>query len=180
MYQGYFQSIKHRELGVSLNQSGIRKTGKGNTDELGYLLYHCWDLPLLQTSQLAREPRILERAKEEKQGLELGKALRKELISCAEEITQRPRISIDEIITAIENRKSSNGPEELQKMKTLMGVPFSRNKLDLARYYTIRMVMQGVDQPTIAEVLEVDLRTVANYVAQAKDRIRVVLESRTK
>jgi hypothetical protein len=155
-----------------------KKIGKGNADDLGYLLYHCWDLPLLQTSRLARLPRLLNRAKEEKQGLELAKALRKELIACAEQITQRPRYSIEEIVTAIEKGSFSPVGQEVQKIRKLIGVPFPRNKLDLARYYTIRLVMQGIDQPTIAEFLDVDLRTVANYVSQAKDRIRVVLETR--
>ena len=67
---------------------------------------------------------------------------------------------------------------EVEKIQRVIGVPFSRNKLDLARYYTIRLVMQGVDQQTIAEFLDVDLRTIANYVSQAKERIRIALETR--
>lgn len=167
---------------MTLNQVSTpvdqKKIGKGNADDLGYLLYHCWDLPLLQTSRLARSPRLLNRAKEEKQGLELGKALRKELIACAEQITQRPRYSIEEIVTTIEKDSLNPGSQELERIRKLIGVPFPRNKLDLARYYTIRLIMQGMDQPTIAEFLEVDLRTVANYVSQAKERIHVVLETR--
>jgi len=168
---------------MTLNQvsTGVdqKKIGRGNSDDLGYLLYHCWDLPLLQTSRLARLPRLLNKAKEEKHGLELGKALRKELVACAEQITQRSRFSIEEIVSVIEKSNLNPGNQELEKIRRTIGVPFPRNKLDLARYYTIRLVMQGIDQPTIAEFLEVDLRTVANYVSQAKERIRVVLDTRT-
>lgn len=100
------------------------------------------------------------------------------MVACAEQITQRRRYSIEEIVSAIEKNSFDPCSQELQRIRKLIGVPFPRNKLDLARYYTIRLVMQGVDQATIAEFLEVDLRTVANYVAQAKERIRVVLETR--
>jgi hypothetical protein len=161
-----------------VEKTGRAKKSRREEDELSYLLNHCWDLPLLQTSELARLPRLLNRAKEEKQGLEFAKALRKELISCAEQMTQRPRFSIDEIVKAIENAKTPEGAQELQRVKSVIGVPFRRNKLDLARYYTIRLVMQGIDQSTISEFLEVDLRTVANYFAQARERIKVILETR--
>ena len=163
---------------MAVKKSGVKKSGREEYDELNYLLSHCWDLPLLQTSKLARIPRLLSRVKEEKQGLEFAKALRKELISCAEQITQRTRYPIDEIVTAIENAKTPNGVQELQRTKSIIGVPFRRNKLDLARYYTIRLVMQGIDQATIADFLEVDLRTVANYFAQARERVKVILETR--
>jgi hypothetical protein len=162
---------------VAVKKSVIKKSRRDDYDELSYLLNHCWDLPLLQTSKLARMPRLLNRVKEEKQGLEFAKVLRKELISCAEQITQRQRYSIDEIVAAIEN-KTPAGVEELQKIKSAIGVPFRRNKLDLARYYTVRLVMQGIDQSTISEFLEVDLRTVANYFAQGRERIRVILDTR--
>ena len=167
---------------MTLNQVSIgfdsQKNGK-ELDELGYLIYHCWDLPLLQTSRLAQLPPVLKRAEEERHGLELAKALRKELIACAEEITQRPRFPIEDIINAIEKENMTHDGQELEKIRKAIGVPFPRNKLDLARYYTIRLVMQGIDQPTIAEFLEVDLRTVANYVAQAKKRIHLILETKT-
>ena len=163
---------------MAVKKVGVKKSRREEYDELSYLLYHCWDLPLLQTSRLARLPRLLNRVKEEKQGLEFAKALRKELINCSEQITQRPTYSIDEIVTAIENAKTPAGAQELQKIKSIIGVPFRRNKLDLARYYTIRLVMQGMDQSTIADFLEVDLRTVANYFAQARERVKVILETR--
>ncbi|OGO31812.1 MAG: hypothetical protein A2Z29_08410 [Chloroflexi bacterium RBG_16_56_11] len=160
-------------------RSDFRKNGKNSPDELGYLLYHCWDLPVLQTSDMVQLPPVLKRAEEERHGLELAKALRKELIACAEEITQRPRYPIEEIVAAIEKEKMKLGSQDLVRIQKAIGVPFSRNKLDLARYYTIRLVMQGIDQQAIAEFLDVDLRTVANYVAQAKERIRLVLETRS-
>jgi DNA-binding NarL/FixJ family response regulator len=161
------------------NQLRLKKKSRSDVDELGYALSHCWDLPILQTSSLARLPSVVRLASEETQGLELAKALRKELISCVEQITQRQRYPIDEIVSAIEKHKLGLGSQELMKIKRVIGVPFRRNKLDLARYYTIRLIMQGIDQQTIADFLEVDLRTVANYVAQAKERIRMVLESRS-
>jgi hypothetical protein len=148
-------------------------------DELGHALSHCWDLPILQMSNLAQLPAVAQRALEETHGLEQAKALRKELISCADQITQRPRYPIEEIVSAIDNSKLGLGSQDLVKIQRVIGIPFPRNKLDLARYYTIRLVMQGVDQQTIAEFLDVDPRTVANYVAQAKNRIRLVLESQS-
>jgi hypothetical protein len=148
-------------------------------DELGYALSHCWDLPVIQMSNLTQLPAVARRALEETEGLEQAKALRKELISCADQITQRPTYPIDELVSAIDNSKIGLGSQELQRIQRVMGIPFPRNKLDLARYYAIRLVMQGIDQTTIAEFLDVDPRTVANYVAQAKERIRLVLESQS-
>jgi hypothetical protein len=158
---------------------GSKKSRRRSFDELGYVLHHCWDLPVLQTSQLTQLPPVKKRAEEEKHGLELAKALHKELIDCAEQITQRPRFSIDGIIEAIEKSKTNQGNQDLAKIQKAIGIPFSRNKLDLARYYTIRLVMQGVDQQTIAEFLDVDIRTVPNYVNQAKERIRLILETKS-
>jgi DNA-binding NarL/FixJ family response regulator len=155
------------------------KISRRNLDELGFLLYHCWDLPVLQTSELIHLPAVKKRAEEEKNGLAQAKALRKELIACAEQITQRPRYPIEDIVNAIEKENMKLGSQDLLKIRRTIGIPFSRKRLDLARYYTIRLIMQGVDQHTIAEFLDVDLRTVANYVAQAKDRIRLVLETRS-
>jgi|GEM_PF-2518788 len=146
--------------------------------DLGHALSHCWDLPMLQTSKLTRLPVVAQGALEENHGLELAKALRKELISCAEQITQRSRYSIDEIVSAIEKEKLHLGSQDLVKIQRVIGIRFPRNKIDLARYYAIRLVMEGIDQQTIAEFLDVDLRTVANYIAQAKERIWLILESK--
>ena len=147
--------------------------------ELGHALSHCWDLPMLQTSKLTQLPVVAQRALEENHGLELAKALRKELIACAEQITQRPRYSIEEIVSAIEKEKLHLGSQDLVKIQRVIGIRFPRNKIDLARYYAIRLVMEGIDQQTIAEFLDVDLRTVANYIAQAKERIWLILESKS-
>ena len=147
--------------------------------DLGQALSHCWDLPMLQTSKLTQLPVVAQRALEENHGLELAKALRKELIACAEQLTQRPRYSIEEIVTAIEKEKLHLGSQELVKIQKAIGIRFPRNKIDLARYYTIRLAMEGIDQQTIAEFLDVDLRTVANYIAQAKERIWLALESKS-
>lgn len=160
--------------------SRLRYGGNGGKfDELGHALHHCWDLPILQTSKLTQLPSVAQRALEETDGLALAKALRMELISCAEQITQRPLYSIEEIVSAIEKDKLALGNQDLEKIQRNIGIRFPRNKLDLARYYAIRLVMEGVDHQTIADFLNVDWRTVANYVAQAKERIRLILESRT-
>ncbi len=146
--------------------------------ELGHALSHCWDLPMLQTSKLTQLPVVAQRALEESHGLELAKALRKELIACAEQITQRPRYSIDEIVSAIEKEKLFLGSQDLVRIQKVVGIRLPRNKIDLARYYAIRLVMEGMDQQTIADFLDVDLRTVANYIVQAKERIGLILESK--
>ena len=160
-------------------QTRQKKNERSSFDELGYILYHCWDLPVLQTSSLTKLPLVIQLASLEKQGLELAKALRKELITCSEQLTQRPRFPIEEIVTAIEKKTLNLGSQDMIKIQKSIGVPFPRNKLDLARYYTIRLIMQGIDQQAIADFLDVDLRTVANYVAQAKERIRIILETRS-
>ncbi len=165
--------LKQSTIGITYKTSGTRAL-----NELTYLLSHCWDLPVLQTSKMALLPQISKQAETEKHGLELAKALRKELISCAEQITQRPKFPIEDIVTAIERDRMSLEKQEQAKIQKIIGIPFTRNKLDLARYYTIRLVMQGIDQQTIAEFLDVDLRTIANYVSQAKERIRLILETR--
>ena len=147
--------------------------------ELGYALSHCWDLPMLQKSKLTRIYPVAERALEENHGLELAKALRKELICCAEQLTQRPRFPIEEIINIIEKDKLHFGSQDLVKIQKTIGIRLPRNKIDLARYYSIRLVMEGIDQQTIADFLDVDLRTVANYIVQAKERIWLILESKS-
>lgn len=167
---------------MALNYANRVKTkgsSRGSSDELGYVLCHCWDLPVLQTSTLTGLPSVEQLALKEDNGLELAKALRKELVACAEQLTQRPRYPIEAIVSAIEKKTLNMGSQDLVKIQKNIGIPFPRNKLDLARYYTIRLVMQGTDQQTIADFLDVDLRTVANYVVQAKERIRLILETRS-
>jgi hypothetical protein len=157
----------------------VKKTNKSRrgSDELGYILYHCWDLPILQTSKLIRLPTIQKSTEEEKQPLAQAKALRKKLIAYSEQITQRPRYPIQSIVDVIERNRISPGSHDLSKIKKSIGIPFPRNRLDLARYYAIRLIMEGIDQYTIAEFLEVDLRTIGNYISQAKERIRMILET---
>jgi hypothetical protein len=157
----------------------LSHTDEINVFELGRAISHCWDLPMLQKSKMTRLPMISERSLEEDQGLGLAKALRKELISCAEQLSQRPKYSINEIVTTIEKEKYHIGSQELLRIQKLVGVRLPRNKIDLARYYAIRLIMEGVDQQAIAEFLDVDLRTVANYISQAKERIWVILESKS-
>jgi hypothetical protein len=165
--------IKYASSSLGANINGI------DLFELGHALSHCWDLPMLQKSRLARLQVIAERALEESHGLEMAKAVRKELIACAEQLTQRSRYSIEEIITAIEKEKFHFGSQDLVRIQRAIGIRLPRNKIDLARYYTIRLVMEGIDQQTIAEFLDVDQRTVANYISQAKERILLILESKS-
>ena len=154
---------------------------EGNTSEMNEALERaltcCWDLPALQTSILTQLPAVVERARDESEGLELAKALRKELIECAGQLTQRPVYSIEDIVNAIENGRMGIASQALERVKREIGLPFPRTKVDLARYYTIRLVMEGISHQAIADFLEVDPRTVANYLVQARDRIKVVLES---
>ena len=167
---------------MSFNNLSNRMSSSGHEIslvELGHALSHCWDLPMLQKSRLTQLPGIAQSASEESHGLELAKALRKELIDCAEQITQRPRQPIEMVVSAIERDKLNLGSQDLTRMQKLIGIRLARNKIDLARYYAIRLVMEGVDQQTIAEFLDVDLRTVANYIAQAKERIWLILESKS-
>jgi DNA-binding NarL/FixJ family response regulator len=146
-------------------------------DELDHALSSCWDLSQLQMSSLIQLPSITEKIPDESDALELAKALRKELISCAEQLTQRYVYPIEEIVAAIENGQLGIGSQNLARIKRDLGIPFPRHKMDLARYYAIRLLMEGLDQQRIAEFLEVDPRTVASYVFQAKERINLVLES---
>jgi transposase len=148
------------------------------SDELGYILQHCYDLPAIQVSKMVEIPNVLNQSLNETEGLELAKALRRELLFCAELITQRQRLPIDKIVSAIDKYKVNIDNEELSKLQREIGIPFSRNKLDVARYYAIRLVMQGVSRQDIAEFLDVDIRTVANYIAQAKKCIGIILETR--
>ena len=168
---------------MALNYPSSRLRNSSNArsqfDELGYALHHCWDLPILQKSDLTKLSIVAQRSYEEANGLELAKALRKELISCAEQITQRPRYPIEEIVSAVEKEVLGLGSQNLVKIQKAVGVPFPRNRIDLARYYAIRLVMEGIDHQMIADFLDVDLRTVANYVVQAKERIRLILETKS-
>lgn len=152
--------------------------GRIKFDQLGHALHHCWDLPILHTNDLTQLPSVVKRALRETDGLELAKALCTELIACAEQISQRPSYPIDKIISAIEKEQLGLGRQDLAEIQRRLGIPFPRNKIDLARYYTIRLVMQGMNNQTIADFLQVDLRTVGNYVAQAKERITLILEGR--
>ena len=166
-------------MSMKYRSSRLSSPDELNMFELGHALSHCWDLPMLQKSKLTQLPEITQSALEENNGLELAKALRKELIACAEQITQRPRQPIEVIVSAIEKEKLNLGSQELVRIQKMIGIRLPRNKIDLARYYSIRLVMEGIDQQTIAEFLDVDLRTVANYIAQAKERIWLILESRS-
>ena len=168
---------------MALDYSSTRlrniSNGKTQSDELGYALHHCWDLPILQMSDLTKLSIVSQRSLEEKDGLQLAKALRKELIACSEQITQRTRYPIEEIISAIEKERLGLGSQDLLKIQKALGIPFPRNKIDLARYYAIRLIMEGIHHQMIADFLDVDLRTVANYLGQAKERIGLILESRS-
>jgi hypothetical protein len=161
--------------------SRLRDSTNGRTkfDELGHALNNCWDLPILQMSDLTKLSVVIERSLEETDGLQLAKALRKELIACAEQITQRPRYPIEEIIAAIEKGTPGLRSQDLVKIQNDIGIPLHRSKIDLARYYAIRLVMEGIDHQRIADFLDVDMRTVANYILQAKERIRLTLESKS-
>lgn len=152
--------------------------GRIKFDELGYALHHCYDLPVLQMSNLTQMAMVMKQASDETGGLEIAKALRKELIACAEQITQRPRCPLEEIISAIEKARLHLGAQDLVKLQKTLGIPFPRNMLDLARYYAVRLLMEGVNHQMIADFLDVDLRTVANYILRAKEHIRLILESR--
>ncbi len=143
---------------------------------LGYALRLCWDLPMLQNSELVKLPSVIKRARKENGNLELAKALRDELIACAAQITRRNKYPIEQIVSAIENNRQDLGNENVMRIKKELGIPFPRDRIDLARYYTIRLVMEGISNKVIAEFLQVEPRTVANYISQAKKRIRLILE----
>jgi DNA-binding NarL/FixJ family response regulator len=148
---------------------------KVDTEELGKALRNCCDLPALQNSSLTQLPSVVRRARTDRRSLALAKALRIELVACAEQITQRTRHPVREIMAAIEEAESSSTTQSLTEIQAYLGVPFPRDKIDLARYYTIRLVVEGVKNETIAEFLKVDIRTVGNYIVQAKERIMLAL-----
>ena len=146
-------------------------------NELGQALRLCRDLPMLENSLLTNITRVKMRAKMYDGSLGLAKALRAELISCAEKITLRPTYSIKKIVVAIEKYFQYNDQTYLQQIRDELAIPFSRDKIDLARYYSIRLSMEGVNIQQIAEFLQVDPRTVGNYIRQAKQRIKFLLEN---
>lgn len=149
-------------------------------DKLGQALRHCHDPMFLQTSELTRLPGVVRRSQGQRNGVGRAKALRKELIAAAKQMT-RPHTrhhSIRKIVRAIEEQRLSQESQLVQEIQQRLGIPFSRDRLDLARYYAIRLVMEGLTNETIAEFLLVERRTLANYVAQARERIALVLEDR--
>lgn len=147
------------------------------SDNLARALYRCWDLTTLHKNPLINLPGVRKRALHVMHGYELAKALRLELIACAEQITQRPVYPIRNIVMALEKETREPESSDVVKIRKKLGIPFSRYRLDLARYYTVRLIMEGVDRQTIADFLDVDIRTVANYMSQAKEHIRLILES---
>ncbi|MDD5289348.1 MAG: hypothetical protein PHY28_09600 [Dehalococcoidales bacterium] len=162
---------------ISSTRDILREKINDKADYLSQALRYCADLPMLQTNKLTGLSSVAYEALSINGELAAAKALRKRLIACAEEITQRPRLPIEEVASAIEKYKRGLGSQELARLQKAVGVPFSRSQIDLARYYSIRLMMQGIDQGAISDFLNVDLRTVANYIAQAKKRIWLTLES---
>jgi DNA-binding NarL/FixJ family response regulator len=155
------------------------ETMRIDLDKLGQALRHCHDLTFLQNSELIYLPNVVRHCKKTRIDLDFAKALRKELISAAERITRRrARVPIREIVKAIEEQRLNSENQQLAEVQRKLGIPFSRNRLDLARYYAVRLVMEGLSNETVAEFLQVDPRTLANYIAQSKERIRLMLESR--
>lgn len=144
--------------------------------ELSEALRLCRDLPMLENNLLTNLPRVKARAKNYNGTLELAKALRAELISCAEQITIRPTYSIKDIVDAIESYFQGNNQGHLIQIRDELAIPFSRDKIDLARFYAIRLLIEGVSIQQIAEFLQVEPRSVANYLKQAKERIKTLLE----
>lgn len=160
---------------LSLHEAKLRI----DLEKLGQALRRCYDLPFLQNSDLAQLPRVLRRARREKHGLNLARALRKEFLDSARQITRRTRHSdISEIVAAIEAARLGLGNQHIVEIQERLGIPFPRDRIDLARYYAIRLVMEGLKNEIIADFLQVDLRTLGNYIAAAKEHIRLTLESR--
>ena len=152
--------------------------GRIDAEKLSKALRHCHDLCILQQSELAQLPSVARRVSNAVNRGQLGKALREELLDCARLLTRRKKHAIAQIIAALDDGTYDPDTEEACRVKEISGIPLPRNKIDLARYYAIRLVMQGVSNEAIATFLEVDPRTVGNYISQAKERIRLTLESR--
>ncbi len=146
-------------------------------NELGKALRRCYDLPFLQDSKLAQLPCVARRAGGERDGLVLARALRSELIASAERISRPVRHpAVRKIVAAIEKQRLGQDGQFLAEMQKNLGIPFPRNKIDVARYYAIRLVMEGMKHEVVADFLEIDLRTLGNYLAEARHRIRLILE----
>lgn len=146
--------------------------------ELGRALRRCRDPLFLRNTTLVNLPGVARRIANSSPPPDLGKALRQELLYCAESVTWRRKQPIAFIVSAVANGRNRPNTEEIERVKAMVGVPLGRNEVDLARYYTIRLVMEGVPIEAIAGFLEVEPRTVANYISQAKEHIALVLESR--
>jgi hypothetical protein len=164
-----------------MNNSIPKRNGRNGNKlielhELSEALRLCRDLPMLENNLLTNLPKVKIRAKKHNGNVKLAKALRAELISCAEQITVRPTYSINKIVDAIENYFNGNNHDDLIQIRDELTIPFSRDKIDLARFYAIRLSMEGVSIQQIAEFLQVEPRSVANYIKQAKERIKVLLE----
>src|SRR4030042_4306041 len=144
--------------------------------ELGEALRLCRDLPMLENNLLTNLPKVKMRAKKYNGNLELAKALRDELISCQQQITIRPTYSIKKIVDAIESYFHGNNQDEFIQIRDELAIPFSRYKIDLARFYAIRLLIEGVSIQQISEFMQVEPRTIANYIKQAKERIKSLLE----
>ena len=162
------------------NRIPKRNSSNGNKQvelhELGEASRLCRDLPMLENNLLTNLPRVQARAKNYNGTLELAKALRAELITCVEQISIRPKYSIKKIVDAIESYFQGNNQDNLIQIRDELAIPFSRDKIDLARFYAIRLLIEGVSIQQIAEFLQVEPRTVANYLKQAKERIKILLE----
>ncbi len=162
-----------------LNRPRYKGGTRIDIERLGQVLRHCHDLTFLQNSNFVFLPSVVRQCRGESVDLCSAKALRRELIAVAQRISRRTvHFPIRKILKAIEERRLSSDNQRVVEIQRRLGIPFSRNRIDLARYYAIRLVMEGLSNETIAEFLMVDPRTLANYIAQAKMRIALILESR--
>lgn len=159
--------------------SGIRIENRNNhspvSDDLRHAIRHCSDLPMLANNRLIYLQSLSGRVDNPDDAFELAKALRAELLFCAEQISLRSKYPINEIIRSIDDTINGIDEEKIKVVRKILGIPFSRDAIDLARYYTIRLVMEGIGNKKIAYFLCVEPRTVANYINQAQARIQIVL-----
>ena len=167
-------------LGSKTSSSSLNNDkARIDRDTLGRALHHCFDLTFLQNSDLTQLPSVVRRCREERHGLDLAKALRRELIDAAEQITPRAdHHTIRDIVEAIEEERLNSGNGRMAEIQKHLGIPFPRDKIDLARYYGIRLVMEGLSNEIVANFLQVEMRTLSNHIAEAKERIKLTLESR--
>lgn len=149
-----------------------------DAQELGSALRNFRDLPILEGNALTDLPCVRRRAESYPGSLGKARALRSELISCAEELTVRSTYPIEKIVSAMKNGLQTKVANEMPEIIYELNIPFSRSNIDLARYYSIRLVMEGMNIQNIAEFLQVEPRTVANYIKQAKQRIEISLINR--